>query len=159
MSPRDIPSGKRGMMGKGPEERAFFARFEPAKQGPPLYFWGRGEALAVLIRSLLFNVEGPFKTGRIHYRKPLRLLAGPLVSGRSMAAGAPLLRGILPIRPFKGEEVESALEVAPPPPPAEAAVEPPPPREPEPGVSQEVAEAQAEALKEAAESGAAICED
>jgi hypothetical protein len=146
-------------MGKGPEERAFFARFEAAKQGPPLYFWGRGEALAVLLRSLLPNAEGPFRKGRLGHRAMLGLVDGPLASGPSMAAGAPLLSRILPIRPFKGEEAESALEVAPPPPPAEAAVEPTPPREPEPAVSQEVAEAQAEAFEEAAESGAAICED
>jgi hypothetical protein len=147
------------MIVKGPEERAFFVRFEPEKQGPPLYFWGRGDALAVLLRSLLSHEEGPVKTGKLGHRESLGLLADPLVSGPSMAAGAPLLSRILPIRPFKGEEVESALEVAPPPPPAEAAVEPPPPREPEPEVSQEVAEAQAEAIEEAAESGAAVCED
>jgi hypothetical protein len=147
------------VMGKGPEEIGFFARFEPVKEGPPLYFWGRGDALAFLIRSIFYNGEGPFKTGRLGHREHMGLLAGPLVSGPTMAAGAPLLRSILPIRPFKGEELEAPLEVAPPPPPAEAAVEPPPPREPEPGVSQEVAEAQAEAIKEAAESGAAVCED
>ena len=56
-------------MGKGPEEIAFFARFEPAKQGPPIYFWGRGEALAVLLHSLLSNVEGPFKKGKLGHRE------------------------------------------------------------------------------------------
>jgi hypothetical protein len=57
------------MNAKGPEKRAFFLRCEPAKQGLPLYFWGRGEALAVLLRCLLSDVESPFRAGRMGHRE------------------------------------------------------------------------------------------
>jgi len=168
------------MIARGPEEIEFFTRFEPAQKGPPLYFRDKGDALAFLrrismnswdrsiFRSLLSKVEDPFKIGRLSDEEILDLLADHLISGRIWAVRVRLFRRSQAGTAGAKKEYMTPLEVSrmeretrPPVPPKEreAVTEPPPPRTSEPEVSPETAAAQAETLKEAAESGGPLCED
>jgi hypothetical protein len=160
------------MIVKGAEQIEFFTRFEPAAKGPPIYFLDKVDALAFLkrlfmnawdrseLRALLAKVEGAAKVEGMTDGEVMDLLADYLVSGRIWAVRVRLLRRSRSTRP---REYMTPLEVSraerKPPPPAQPKKEeakPPPAAEPE--VSPEIAEAQASALKQAAESGTPFCE-
>jgi hypothetical protein len=160
------------MIVKGAEQIEFFTRFEPAAKGPPIYFLDKVDALAFLkrlfmnawdrseLRALLAKVEGAVKVEGMTDGEVMDLLADYLVSGRIWAVRVRLLRRSRSTRP---REYMTPLEVSraerKPPPPAQPKKEeakPPPAAEPE--VSPEIAEAQASALKQAAESGTPFCE-
>ena len=162
------------MIVKGAEQIEFFTRFEPAAKGPPIYFLDKVDALAFLrrlfmnswdrseLRSLLAKAEGAVKVEGLTDGEVMDLLADYLVSGRIWAVRVRLLRRS---RSGKAKEYVTPLEVSraerkppPPPPPKKEEEEAPPPPTEEPEVSPEIAEAQASALKQAAESGTPFCE-
>jgi hypothetical protein len=168
------------MIVKGPEEIEFFTRFEPPRKGPPLYFRNKEDALAFLrrismhsgdrsiLRSLLSKVEDSFRIGRLNDQEILDLLANHLVSGRIWAVRVHLFRRGRSAKAAPKKEYMTPLEVSrmerearPPVPPEkrETVIEPLPPRTTEPAVSPEIAAAQAETVKQAAQSGAPFCEE